>query len=108
MEPACHHVQSLPATVPDPLRSRLGMPAKTNFHWLNHHLCHSGSAYLVSPFPEAAILTIDGIGEFATTHAAVGTGNKIDDLGEIHYPNFPGFREFRRTQDPKFLAVKPH
>lgn len=84
------------------------MPAKTNFHSLNHQLCQAGSAYPGSPFPEAAILTIDGIGEFATTHAAVGTGNKIDALWEIHYPNFPGFREFHRTQDPKFLAVKPH
>jgi carbamoyltransferase len=83
--------QSLLATVPDQLRTRLGMPSKTNFHWLNHHLCQAGSAYLVSPFPEAAILTIDGIGEFATTHAAVGTGNKIDALWEINYPNSLGF-----------------
>jgi carbamoyltransferase len=82
---------NLLVTIPDLLKTKLGMSNGTRFRWVKHHLCHAGSAYYVSPFTKAAILTIDGIGEFATTQAAIGAGNQIKVLWEINYPNSLGF-----------------
>ena len=55
-----------------------------------HHLSHAASAYYPSPFAEAAILTLDGVGEWATTSLARGTDNRIETLEEIHYPHSLG------------------
>lgn len=55
-----------------------------------HHLSHAASAFYPSPFDTAAILTIDGVGEWATTSICVGDGNQIKTLKEIHYPHSIG------------------
>ena len=55
-----------------------------------HHLSHAASAFYPSPFPEAAILTIDGVGEWATTSIASGEGSEIRVFEEIHYPHSLG------------------
>ena len=55
-----------------------------------HHQSHAASAYYPSPFPEAAVLTMDGVGEWATTSAAVGHGNRLEMLREIHFPHSLG------------------
>jgi carbamoyltransferase len=55
-----------------------------------HHLSHSASAFFPSPFEQAAILTIDGVGEWATTTIGIGTGNKIQILKELHFPHSLG------------------
>lgn len=55
-----------------------------------HHLSHSASAFLCSPFDEAAILTVDGVGEWATTTVGKGEGNKIEIIREIHFPHSIG------------------
>lgn len=55
-----------------------------------HHLSHLASAFYPSPFEEAAILTIDGVGEYATTSLAYGKDNQIKILKEIHYPHSIG------------------
>ena len=55
-----------------------------------HHLSHAASAYYPSPYNEAAILTMDGIGEWATTSVAVGKGSNIEVLKEIHFPHSLG------------------
>ena len=55
-----------------------------------HHLSHAASAYLVSPFTSAAIVTIDGVGEWATTSIFKGNGTQIEVLKEMHYPNSIG------------------
>ena len=55
-----------------------------------HHLSHAASAFYPSPFESAAILTVDGVGEWATTSIARGDGQKIDVLQEIHYPHSLG------------------
>jgi carbamoyltransferase len=55
-----------------------------------HHLSHAASAYFPSPFQEAAILTIDGVGEWATTTIGVGLGNCITTLKELHFPHSLG------------------
>jgi carbamoyltransferase len=55
-----------------------------------HHESHAASAYYPSPFPEAAILTIDGVGEWATTTFGRGKGNELEILGEINFPHSIG------------------
>jgi carbamoyltransferase len=55
-----------------------------------HHLSHAASAFYPSPFDEAAILTIDGVGEWATTTIGHGKGNEIEMLRELHFPHSLG------------------
>ncbi len=55
-----------------------------------HHLSHAASAFYPSPYKEAVILTLDGVGEWATTTVAIGKENKIDILKEIHFPHSIG------------------
>ena len=55
-----------------------------------HHYSHAASAFYPSPFDEAIILTLDGVGEWATTTVAHGKGNKITMLKEIHFPHSLG------------------
>jgi len=59
-------------------------------HFSEHHYSHAGSAFYPSPFKEAIILTLDGVGEWATTTVAVGKENKINMLKEIHFPHSIG------------------
>lgn len=55
-----------------------------------HHLSHAASAFYPSPYEEAAVLTADGVGEWATTSAAVGKGNSLEIFKEIHFPHSLG------------------
>ena len=55
-----------------------------------HHLSHAASAFYPSPFDEALILTLDGVGEWSTTTIGIGKGNKIDILEEINFPHSIG------------------
>ncbi len=55
-----------------------------------HHYSHAASAFYPSPFEEAIILTLDGVGEWATTTVAIGKKNKITMLKEIHFPHSLG------------------
>ena len=55
-----------------------------------HHLSHAASAFYPSPFEDAAILTIDGVGEWATTTIGCGKGNKIEIIKELHFPHSLG------------------
>lgn len=55
-----------------------------------HHLSHAASAFFPSPFEEAAVLTMDGVGEWATTSLAIGRGNKLEVVKEIHFPHSLG------------------
>ena len=61
---------------------------KINFS--EHHLSHSASAFFSSPYEEAIILTLDGVGEWATTTVSLGKNNKINILKEIHFPHSLG------------------
>ncbi len=58
--------------------------------YCQHHLSHAASAFLVSPFEEAAILTADGVGEWTTTAWGVGRGNQIEMRKEIRFPHSVG------------------
>ena len=55
-----------------------------------HHLSHAASAFYPSPFDRAAVLTIDGVGEWTTTSIAVGKGRELKVLKEIHFPHSIG------------------
>lgn len=55
-----------------------------------HHLSHAASAFFCSPFDQAAILAVDGVGEWATTTLSIGKGTKIDILKEIRFPHSLG------------------
>ena len=61
---------------------------KINF--AEHHLSHAASAFFSSPYDEAVILTLDGVGEWATTTISLGRNNKINILKEIHFPHSLG------------------
>ena len=55
-----------------------------------HHLSHAASAFFPSPFEEAAVLIMDGVGEWATTSLAIGKGNSLQVVKEIHFPHSIG------------------
>jgi carbamoyltransferase len=67
-----------------------GMPAHFKFHYLEHHLCHAASAFYPSGFDDAAILTVDGGGEWTTAQTAVGRGNRISKLAKVEIPHSLG------------------
>ena len=55
-----------------------------------HHQSHAASAFFASPFAEAAVLTMDGVGEWTTTSAGIGRGDRLDILKELHFPHSLG------------------
>lgn len=71
------------------IRQELNVPAD-RILFSEHHLSHASSAFFCSPFEEAAILTVDGVGEWATATMGVGKGNEIRLLREIHFPHSVG------------------
>lgn len=67
-----------------------GLPSGCPVLFTTHHEAHAASAFLPSPFPEAAILTVDGVGEWATTAIARGSGGGIEPIEEIRFPHSLG------------------
>jgi len=71
-------------------------PYGSGFDWKHrllfteHHFSHAASAFFPSPFEEALVLTMDGVGEWATTSTAVGRGNHLEITKEIHFPHSLG------------------
>tara|TARA_B110000503_G_scaffold83326_1_gene127169 strand:+ start:2355 stop:4184 length:1830 start_codon:yes stop_codon:yes gene_type:complete len=55
-----------------------------------HHLSHAASSFYTSPYQQSLILTLDGVGEWATTTVGIGNGSKIEILKEIHFPHSIG------------------
>lgn len=74
---------------PKRLREHFG-PSDFKFHWIEHHQSHAASAFFVSPFDSAAVLTWDGTGEDTTTLFCRGNGNKIEVLKRIKLPHSLG------------------
>ena len=74
------------------LKKALGnyWPTGTELYVCEHHISHAASAFYPSPFQEAAILTVDGVGEWATTTIGYGSGEKIDIIRQINYPDSLG------------------
>jgi carbamoyltransferase len=63
---------------------------KKRLLFCEHHLSHAASAFFPSPYQQAAVLTMDGVGEWATTSAAIGSDNHLDIFQEIHFPHSLG------------------
>ena len=63
---------------------------KSKLMFSEHHFSHAASAFYASPFEEAVVLTLDGVGEWATTTVAIGKGNDLDIVNEIHFPHSLG------------------
>lgn len=74
-------------------------------HFVQHHLAHAASSFFVSDYEEAAILTIDGSGEWTTTMICQGEGNRIKVLNETSYPHSLGVFYETVTQ---FIGFKPN
>lgn len=74
---------------PQLIRSAFG-ESRFRFHYLDHHMCHAASAFLISPFQSAAILTMDGTGEATTTMMATGKDDGIQVLNRVRLPHSLG------------------
>jgi len=74
--------------VPRMIHEHLGFDGEVLF--AEHHQSHAASAFLPSPFEEAAILTCDGVGEWATTTQGIGRGNQFELLKEVRFPHSLG------------------
>jgi carbamoyltransferase len=75
------------------LGEALGVDAtalRAEFHNVEHHRAHMASAFFVSPFQEAAILSVDGMGDFVSTMWGVGRGNDFEVMGSIGFPHSLG------------------
>jgi carbamoyltransferase len=89
------------------LAKALDVPAvrlRAQFHNLEHHRAHLASSFFVSPFERAALLSVDGFGDFISTMWAVGNDRRIDILGQVEYPHSLGIVYTATTQ---FLGF-PH
>jgi carbamoyltransferase len=88
--------------IPDLIRRELGtaaprwykpsrrVPWRGELLFVEHHQSHAASAFYPSPFERAAVLTVDGVGEWATTSMGRGNGSKLEVTREIHYPHSLG------------------
>ena len=56
-----------------------------NAYYFEHHLSHAASAFYPSPFDKAAVLTLDGVGEWTTTSVSIGNGRELKVIKEIHF-----------------------
>jgi carbamoyltransferase len=74
--------------IPDVVRKELGYKGPVLF--AEHHESHAASAFYPSPFDEAAILTMDGVGEWATSSFGIGRGNELELLSELRFPHSLG------------------
>ncbi|MEV7806699.1 carbamoyltransferase C-terminal domain-containing protein [Microbispora sp. NPDC088329] len=77
--------------IPDEVSKVLGADIRDRWVWVPHEMSHAASAYLASPFEEAAVLSIDGIGEHSTALLAYGRDGRIEPLDTVVYPNSLGF-----------------
>ncbi len=116
--------QGAPASLINQIKDRLGNAAKTRdlkselarvfgvarsnigakFHNVEHHRAHLASCFFVSPFERAALLSIDGFGDFISTMWAAGQDDEIEILGQVEYPHSIGIVYTATTQ---FLGF-PH
>jgi len=87
-------ISSMPSWTNEKLRVmktiRKKLNYKGNVFFIEHHLAHAASSFLVSPFEEAAIVTTDGVGEWTTTTYGFGKGNEIELYKEIKFPHSIG------------------
>jgi carbamoyltransferase len=89
-----HHLQK---------RFKGAKPLKAKWHFVEHHLSHAASAFHPSPFRNAAVMTMDGRGELATTTYNVGSGTELSRIGQVNMPHSLGLLYERVTTYLGFL-----
>jgi carbamoyltransferase len=92
------------AGIAETMARELGQPFKGEVHFVEHHLAHLGSAFLVSPFEEAVAVSVDGFGDFASAAWGVGRGGHVDLDDKVYFPHSLGIFYQALTQ---FLGF-PH
>ncbi|HEX3998817.1 MAG TPA: carbamoyltransferase C-terminal domain-containing protein [Pirellulales bacterium] len=97
-----HLIDGAPHHLAERFRSADGQPSY-RWHWVKHHLAHAASAFLPSPFETAAVMTLDGRGEKATTTYAIGDGNELTTLDQVNMPHSLGLLYERVTEYLGFL-----
>jgi carbamoyltransferase len=94
-----------------------GSNLRAQFYNIEHHRAHLASSFFVSPFQRAALLSIDGFGDFVSTMWAAGEGNSIEVLGQVEYPHSTGIVYTATTQflgfphygdEGKVMGLAPH
>ncbi|MBT3407195.1 hypothetical protein HN415_00780, partial [Candidatus Woesearchaeota archaeon] len=87
-------LSSIPSWINQKLRIMKAIRKKLKYSgdvlFIPHHMAHASSTFLVSPFKRAAIVTIDGVGEWTTTSFGVGNENNINLLKDIYFPSSLG------------------
>lgn len=103
--------------LPREMSRALNKEYKNRFVFADHHESHAASAFFPSPFEEAAVMTLDGVGEWATASYGVGRGNKLELTHELHFPHslgllysaftyFTGFRV--NSGEYKLMGLAPY
>jgi len=103
--------------LPREISQSLNKQYRKRIVFLEHHESHAASAFFPSPFERAAVLTLDGVGEWATASFGTGQGNKIDLTHELHFPHsvgllysaityFTGFRV--NSGEYKLMGLAPY
>ncbi|HZP56973.1 MAG TPA: carbamoyltransferase C-terminal domain-containing protein [Dehalococcoidia bacterium] len=97
--------RQLAGGAPHHLRARLRDDGRASYRWhfVEHHTAHAASAFLAAPFRRAAILTLDGRGEIATTSYGIGEGAEMDRIGQVNRPHSLGLLYERVTEYLGFL-----
>jgi carbamoyltransferase len=99
------------------LRRELPLSERGRFIFVEHHESHAASAFFPSPFERAALLTLDGVGEWSTTTLGVGAGNKIKLEAELEFPHslgllysaFTGYCGFKvNSGEYKLMGLAPY
>ena len=96
---------------------KCGLKTIPPIYFPEHHESHAASAFFPSPFQKAAILTLDGVGEWATSAIGLGDGNKLEILEDLHFPHslgllysaftyFTGFRV--NSGEYKLMGLAPY
>lgn len=87
-------ISSMPSWINEKLRVvnaiKKELKYKKDILFIEHHMAHAASSFLASPFEKAAVLSVDGVGEWTTTSYGIGQGNKINLLKEIRFPHSLG------------------
>lgn len=95
----------------------LEIPVPEQIFYCEHHESHAASAFYPSPFEEAAVLTLDGVGEWASTTLSVGEGSRLEILQELHFPHslgllysaFTAYAGFRvNSGEYKLMGLAPY
>lgn len=86
------------ASVQETLQANYGVEIKAQTHHVEHHLAHLASTYLVSGFSEAACISIDGFGDFASTAFGFGQGNEVKIDNRVYFPHSLGIFYSALTQ----------